>query len=587
MEPKRRRLDFLLELDFFGKEPNLYFEKKKKKTSYTGLIFTLIYIIIYVAFFIYKIVRMAKRIDVTFYDTYAYKDFPSIKLTNEEFYGGFSMGGIIDETLYYATADFYSGVKKEGVWHYNITSLEVETCNLERFGSKYKDLFRDQPLNNLYCMKNVDFSLEGYANLDRYSYINVKVYPCVGKTRDGTKDCAPTNNIIKFFAANTIEFKMEDNLLSPEIYETPVEPQRKDINAPVFLTVYQKIYSYIQIVFIETDNDITGLNFLAENKVEQYPKYDNSMLIAAPGDANIIFTPGKPVCDITMQLDQKILTTKRKYTTLLEVLGDVGGLMELVYSFFNMICSFIMEISYEKNLVNNLFAFDLKRKVIKFNHNKKSGDTIHSKQTLKNMDDLRDRNSISELKKDSIDIYSKEEIHKINQKNRKSKTRTNKRQKSNYSSKPFKVNNNFDMSNDEKLNSNDKNIMDQNSNDLQNLERNSKNYVDSNGRATEGKVEMNNRNNLFEKISVNSIWLYCLSSKTNMEKVIFDEGTKLISKNLDIMNIFDKLYLIERIQKNVNVDLEYMDMTERFKRKVDSVLKMMAKEAENITELSQ
>ena len=244
MEPKRRRLEFLLELDFFGKEPNLYFEKKKKKTSYTGLIFTLIYIIIYVAFFIYKIVRMAKRIDVTFYDTYAYKDFPSIKLTNEEFYGGFAMGGIIDETLYYATADFYSGVKKEGVWHYNITSLEVETCNLERFGSKYKDLFRDQPLNNLYCMKNVDFSLEGYANLDRYSYINVKVYPCVGKTRDGTKDCASTNDIIKFFAANTIEFKMEDNLLSPEVYETPVEPQRKDINAPVFLTVYQKIHIF-------------------------------------------------------------------------------------------------------------------------------------------------------------------------------------------------------------------------------------------------------------------------------------------------------------------------------------------------------
>ena len=587
MEPKQRRFEFLLELDFFGKEPNLYFEKKKKKTSYTGLIFTLIYIIIYIAFFIYKIVRMAKRIDVIFYDTYAYKDFPSIKLTNEEFYGGFSMGGVINETLYYATADFYSGVKKEGVWHYNITSLEVETCNLERFGSKYKDLFRDQPLNNLYCMKNVDFSLEGYANLDRYSYINVKVYPCVGKTRDGTQDCAPISDIKKFFGANTIEFKMEDNLLSPEIYETPVEPQRKDINAPVFLTVYQKIYSYIQIVFIETDNDITGLNFLAENKVEQYPKYDNSMLIAAPGDASIIFTPGKPVCDITMQLHQKILTTKRKYTTLLEVLGDVGGLMELIYSFFNMICSFIMEISYEKNLVNNLFAFDLNKKIIKFNHNKKSGDTIHSKQTLKKMDTIRDPNSISELKKDYVDIYSKEDIHKANQKSRKPNTRGNRRQKSNYSSKAFKVNNNFDMSNDEKLNSNDKNNLDQNSNILNNNNINGRNDVDSNGRVTEGKVEVDNRNSLYEKINVNSLCLYCLSSKTNMEKVIFDEGTKLISKNLDIMNIFDKLYLIEKIQKNVNVDLDYMDMTERFKKKVEKVLRTMAKEAENITELSQ
>jgi hypothetical protein len=492
---------------------------------------------------------MAKRIDVTFYDTYAYKDFPSIKLTNEEFYGGFSMGGVINETLYYATADFYSGVKKEGVWHYNITSLEVETCQLERFGSKYKDLFRDQPLNNLYCMKNVDFSLEGYANLDRYSYINVKVYPCVGKTRDGTQDCAPISDIKKFFGANTIEFKMEDNLLSPEVYETPVEPQRKDINAPVFLTVYQKIYSYIQIVFIETDNDITGLNFLAENKVEQYPKYDNSMLIAAPGDASIIFTPGKPVCDITMQLHQKILTTKRKYTTLLEVLGDVGGLMELIYSFFNMICSFIMEISYEKNLVNNLFAFDLNKKIIKFNHNKKSGDTIHSKQTLKKMDTIRDPNSISELKKDYVDIYSKEDIHKANQKSRKPNTRGNRRQKSNYSSKAFKVNNNFDMSNDEKLNSNDKNNLDQNSNILNNNNINGRNDVDSNGRVTEGKVEVDNRNSLYEKINVNSLCLYCLSSKTNMEKVIFDEGTKLISKNLDIMNIFDKLYLIEKIQK--------------------------------------
>ena len=143
------------------------------------------------------------------------------------------------------------------------------------------------------------------------------------------------------------------------------------------------------------------------------------------------------------------------------------------------------------------------------------------------------------------------------------------------------------MSNDEKLNSNDKNNLDQNSNILNNNNINGRNDVDSNGRVTEGKVEVDNRNSLYEKINVNSLCLYCLSSKTNMEKVIFDEGTKLISKNLDIMNIFDKLYLIEKIQKNVNVDLDYMDMTERFKKKVEKVLRTMAKEAENITELSQ
>lgn len=211
MDNCKKRFEFFMNIDLFGKEPNLYYERNKKKTSYIGFVFTIIYIIIYIIFFLYKIIRMAKRVDVTFYDTYAYKDFPSIKLTNEEFYGGFRMGERIDETLYYATAEYVTRVKEQGKWKDTVQNLEVERCKLEKFGSKYKALFADQPLNDLYCMKNVNITLEGYANLDRFSYINVKVFPCVNQTRDGEK-CKDINTIAKFFAANTIEFKMEDNL---------------------------------------------------------------------------------------------------------------------------------------------------------------------------------------------------------------------------------------------------------------------------------------------------------------------------------------------------------------------------------------
>ena len=65
-----------------------------------------------------------------------------------------------------------------------------------------------------------------------------------------------------------------------------------------------------------------------------------------------------------MQLDQKVLTTKRKYTTLLEVLGDVGGLMEIMWIFLNLITSFITEMLYERSVVNNLFSFDISRGLI-------------------------------------------------------------------------------------------------------------------------------------------------------------------------------------------------------------------------------
>ena len=260
----------------------------------------------------------------------------------------------IDETLYYPTGEFIYNVKTPTGFVVERTDpLDVEICDINKFGSRYREMFKDKPLENLYCMKKVNGSLEGYANLDRYSYIVVKFYPCHNKTKDG-RDCMPEPLLRAYLQTNIIEFKMQDNLLSPEIYETPVTATEKDINTPVFYEFYQYIYSYIQIVILETDDDITGLNFWAEPKVERYPKYDESYIITAPPKRDII-EYGDPLCEVNLQLAAKVLTTKRKYMTLLDVLGDVGGLMELLYSLFSLLASLLTEIAYDKSLVNNLF----------------------------------------------------------------------------------------------------------------------------------------------------------------------------------------------------------------------------------------
>ena len=48
----------------------------------------------YVAFFIYKIVRMVEKLDVTFYESFGYDgDIPSVVLSKEIFGGGI---GVID-----------------------------------------------------------------------------------------------------------------------------------------------------------------------------------------------------------------------------------------------------------------------------------------------------------------------------------------------------------------------------------------------------------------------------------------------------------------------------------------------------------
>ena len=67
-----------------------------------------------------------------------------------------------------------------------------------------------------------------------------------------------------------------------------------------------------------------------------------------------------------MQLSPSVLTLKRTYVRLIDVLGDVGGLIQTINMIFRIITFVIVNILYEKSMVNNLFDFDLNKKLIVF-----------------------------------------------------------------------------------------------------------------------------------------------------------------------------------------------------------------------------
>ena len=147
------------------------------------------------------------------------------------------------------------------------------------------------------------------------------------------------------FTVNTVELKIQDNDLNPTDYKTPVLRRKLDMNSPVFLDLFQMVYSYLQIINIETDEDITGLNFFTNTiRKQQYTRYDETFIIASPLLYGNILKTGGPIIDVTLQLAAKVLTEKRQYLQLIDVLGDVGGLMEILYTFLNIITSFVTEI---------------------------------------------------------------------------------------------------------------------------------------------------------------------------------------------------------------------------------------------------
>ena len=124
---------------------------------------------------------MMKKEDISYDETYIYTDgVPSIELTNENYYGGFALQNpstlksYIDETIYFPKVYFRSGKKINDNWNWNVNEIEVERCRIEKFGSNYRDFFKNLQLNNLYCLKEVNATLEGYMTSDIYSYINIE-----------------------------------------------------------------------------------------------------------------------------------------------------------------------------------------------------------------------------------------------------------------------------------------------------------------------------------------------------------------------------------------------------------------------------
>ena len=496
-------MKYLFELDLFGKEPNLYYKGKSQKKTIQGLIFTLIYVPLFLVYLIYKLDRMIKRKDVVFYDSYAYgKEIPSIALTKENFNGAFSVGGFIDETLYYIKAQYIKTVKNGDN---NTTDLEIETCNIEKFGTKYRELFKDEPLNNSYCLKNVNQTLEGYSYLDRFSYFNLQIYPCINQTKDG-RPCKDYYTIYNFFKNNFVEFKMQDNLLTPENYKSPIKQSKKDITCPIFLHLYQKTYSYIQIVRVETNEDITGIDLFPNNNVEIFTKYQDSFVITAPGTEEILKTGG-PVCDLTLQLAANVLTQRRNYKTLLDVMEEVGGLMEFLFSFFRLILSFMINESYEKSLVNNLFSFDKKRKLIIFK-NKDAKNNINDSERINNISENENEND-NKIYKDKYD-KNKSMIYYLPN---------------------FLESTNIDMTSNSEL-APDKR----------------KKFKKIEEKKEDKKTEIKTEKKTEEYVIVENINKICLcfrNKKRNLEKIFFEEGMKLIKKKLDISNLFVNSFRVE------------------------------------------
>ena len=560
--------DLIQNFDLFGKQPEFFYKGKSQRVSWFGRIFSVFYIVLYVAFVIYKLVRMLKKVDIDFYETYAFSGIPSIKLNNDLFYGGFTIGGLIDETLYFPVVYHYTETTVNGVRE----SLPPEPvaltqCSLDMFGKRFQPLFADRQLDNLYCMEDVHETLAGYSNLDEYSYYYIMIMPCIGYNLRGEL-CQPLENVTAFFQQTHLEFKMQDIVMTPKDYDNPSIARNMDIQGPVFSFLYQSIYTYMQIVNLETDQDWLGFEGLSDIKKEQFLRYDESWIIAAPSPHMYGLKAMTPVCDITIQLSAKVLTTKRANTKLIEVLGDVGGLMEVVWSAFNILSIFITDLLYDIDIVNSLFSFDLSKKTVKIKKDSKDNYdlsdvdeiNIYNAKKSKNTHTIKFSAQIKE-KEENTQTPVVEQIKTKKKKKIKSKRTIASSNNANDEKNSYNHNMNFNTNEIKKVNEVEKQTIMSN------------NLMASHENLTELKKTVEAKNSeIFEEIKINKFFIVfafcCIRKRKNINNYVLDEGLNLIGKRLDVFNIFKRLYYDEKVQRSYMIGEEEFAMSEECKEKL-------------------
>ena len=578
------RCKILKEVDMFAKEPELYYKKRSKKTSWPGRIFTILFVSMYIGFFIYKVVRMLKKIDVTFYDTFTYSaEPPKIKITKENFYGGFALEDpesydvFIDESIYIPKAYFKRAERKGKEFEWYIEELELERCNIENFGPIYKEKFLTKQLNNLYCFKKMDFFLEGHFSYDLYSFFYIQFFPCVNTSEK--QNCKPLEEIDHFLKNTFLSFQWQDIELTPNNYSFPVRPRDVDIYTTIGKSLFKEIHAYFQVVNIETDLDFIGFDEFENIKSEIFLKYDE-MIIMSNLIENDIYKTGESFCDFTIKLSENIRSERRTYTKLITILGDVGGLMEVVFSLFRIISSFSVDILYEISLINNLFSFDIDRKTIILKEKKIEKRNLYSKnespnlyQPIKPIRKVSSQNTI--FMNDGVS--SGAGYNRINE----NTTKNNKLSSNNdnllvikfqkkrhiYKSKPNYGDNLRAVDNNTITNKNLFSLRKRYTNKLsgQNLIK----EYDFNINSMQNETEQNNPK-IISKIRITRACIYlcfcCIRKRKIIQNVLLDEGMNIISEKLDIFNIFDKLYRDEKIHEKF-IKNEIIEMSDECKIK--------------------
>ena len=550
-----------------------------------GRICTLLYIAIYVFFLTYKLVRMFKRQDVSFSETNSsIGELPKIHVTKEKFLYAFSLlddnqRPYFDPTIYEPLAmAAITTTAADGRKITNTIFLDIGICTIDDFGKNYQKYASAYNLSNFYCLKNVNIKFEGYSGAVNNTNIILMVNKCNPR---GSVECKSMDVINEKLNGKDMLILSEDFDITPYDFEHPVKEKLNINTCTINLAQLQTFVAFYQLTNIETDHNLLGFEALADIRSQKYLVYHSSIIMQTQMD------PNSTVAIIYyISMNEKVLTNQRKYTQFVDVLGDVGGLMEVMHSVFGVVCYLVADILYDKTMVNNLFSFDLEENLIKI----KKNNQIHINCNASNEESHRNLNNNNNSLNKNILIFpapiknknEKNDLDSIYSKNESSKPKLSTKKLLNISKN---TNNNLnDKRNTKYFTYLNKGLIKKQRSIFNPKYKEVKEFNEIEIKIFQNKDSDSERQNIdknfpkkriLEKINANIFCIYfcfcCSRKRKNVANILLDEAMNIIKYKLDIYNMFRNMYYIDDIKQLNNYEYKDFEFSNDCKQKLKEI----------------
>jgi len=371
----------IYDFDIYSRRISFFFNGKEKIGSFFGFFLTIIYVISTISLFLYYCIKAIERKEVKAYDSTIHaQGIPSIEINSNMLYFAFgiedpnSLIRYIDETIYYPIIYYINKEKENGVF---VTkekiNLNLERCNATKFGEKYANLLSKDELNNSYCLKDFNLNLTGGFKYDKFSYIRIKIFPCVNKT-ENNYHCKPQQIIDSYLSSAYFSILIKDIGLNPLNYTNPIIPTFQNLYDTVDSSIYREFLIYFGITEVQTDIGLLT-NKVKKNIFLQFRKFYSTFFLRNETE----YPNEKEIFVAQIRLEEYIRIQKRLYTKITETFSIIGGYMKLISNIFMLLTLLTKNINIEKKILNNLFHFNIKQKkiILSVKYTKKLNYFVH------------------------------------------------------------------------------------------------------------------------------------------------------------------------------------------------------------------